>query len=299
MIGLESPRTRDMLARGDAVNLLAALLLYGLFYGTFFLQAFLSGNYIAPSDSFDFGVAAYLAPAALWTQGMYSGYPIAADPQGLTWYPVLQLFRALGVDWNVFLTSAYVVASATGFLFARRLTGSTPAGVFSGFVIGFSGMMVGYITNFNQLHAFAWVPLVLYGLQLIREGLDRQGAAVTAVAVALMWLAGHPQIAVYTTYLAAGACAGQLLLDRPAAAVALRRLGWSGAALALGLLLAAIAVLPMIELGSLSARAEPSWELYASSVLPPRELLTLLLPFAFGGFWTASGSVPYIGETAD
>ena len=286
-------------ARREAGAFLAALLMYGVFYGTFFVQSFLSGNYIAPSDSLDFGVAAYLSSPALWTEGMWSGYPIAADPQALTWYPVLHLFRALGADWNTFLIAAYVLTSATTFLFVRRLTRSTLAGAFSGFVCGFSGLMVGYITNFNQLHAFGWVPLALYGLQLIREGLHRPGAAVTALAIALMWLAGHPQVPVYAMYLAAGVIGGGLLVDRPSRAVALTRLRWAGLALALGLMLAAVALLPMMELGGFSPRADSSWELYASSALPPRELLTLLVPFAFGGFWTEAGEVPYLGDTRD
>ena len=128
----------------------AALLLYGAFYSAFFLKSLLSGNYIAPSDSLDFGVAAFLSSPALWTQGMYSGYPIAADPQALTWYPVLHLFRLFGLGWNGFLISAYVVASATCFLFVRRLTGSNLSGAFSGFVYGFSGVMVGHISHFNR-----------------------------------------------------------------------------------------------------------------------------------------------------
>lgn len=286
-------------ARREVGGFLAALLLYGLFYAAFFAQSFLSGHYIAPSDSLDFGVAGYLSPPALWTQGMYSGYPIAADPQALTWYPVLHLFRVLGADWNIFLIAAYVIASATGFLFVRRLTGSSLAGAFSGFVCGFNALMLGYITNSNQIHAFAWVPLALYGLQLIREGLHRSGAAVTALAIALMWLAGHPQVPVYAMYLAAGVTGGGLLVDRASTAVALTRLRWSGMALALGLALAAIELLPMIELGGFSARASSTWDLYASSALPPRELLTLLVPFAFGGFWTRSGGVPYLGESGD
>ena len=44
-------------ARGEAGAFLAAVVMYGVFYGAFFLQGFLSGNYIAPSDSLEFGVA--------------------------------------------------------------------------------------------------------------------------------------------------------------------------------------------------------------------------------------------------
>src|SRR5207244_3084953 len=113
------------------------------------------------------------------------------------------------------------------------------------------------------------------------------------------WMAGHPQVPVYAMYLGAGVIGGGLLVDRPSKAVAFARLQWAGVALVIGFMLAAIVLIPMIELGRFSPRADSSWELYASSALPPRELLALLVPFAFGGFWTQSGGVPYIGETGD
>src|SRR5258706_13267741 len=69
--------------RSEAGAFVAALLMYSVFYAAFFLQGFLSGNYIAPSDSLDFGVADFLSSPALWTEGMWSGYPVAADPQAL------------------------------------------------------------------------------------------------------------------------------------------------------------------------------------------------------------------------
>lgn len=280
----------------DARAFAVALLLYAAFYCGFFYQSFLSDNYIAPSDSLDFGVAAYLSPPALWTQGMYSGYPIAADPQSLTWYPVLHLFRLAGLDWNVFLISAYVIASAACFLLVRRLTGSNLAGAFSGFAYGFSGVMLGHIGHFNQIHAAAWVPLALYGLQIVREGRHCAGVVVAAAGFALMWLAGHPQVPVYTAYLSAALLLGGLFIDRPQPRVALARVGWSGAAVALGLALAAISVLPMVELGELSRRAQSSWELYISKALPPWQFLSLASPFAFGGFWYDGDiAVPYFG----
>lgn len=227
---------------------------------------------------------------------MYSGYPIAADPQALTWYPVLHLFRLLGLDWNGFLISAYVVASATCFLLVRRLTGSNLAGVFSGFVYGFSGVMLGHIGHFNQIHSAAWVPLALYGLQLTREGLHRPGALVSAFAFAMMWLAGHPQVPVYTAYLCVALIAAGLFIDRPPRAVALARLRWSAFGMIVGLGIAAISILPMVELGELSRRSQSNWEVYISKALPPWQLLAIALPFAFGGAWSdGSLPVPYFG----
>ena len=276
-----------------------AWLAYAAFFGAFFWRSLMSGYYIAPSDSLDFGVAAYLSPVMLWTQAMYSGYPIAADPQSLTWYPLLHAFRALGLDWNLFLISAYSIACTTCFLFVRRLTGSTLAGAFAGFTYGFSGVMLAHIIHFNQIHAAAWVPLALYGLQVTREGHYRSGTAAAAVGFALMWLAGHPQVPLYTAYLSAALIVGQLLTDRPAKDVRIARVAWSFGAIALGTALAAVTVIPMIELGGLSGRAEANWELYVSKALPPRQLLSLVVPFAFGGFWhDDSVSVPYFGEGA-
>jgi hypothetical protein len=277
----------------------AALAIFSAFYGAFFLRSLLSGNYIAPSDSLDFGVADYLSRPGLWSRGIWAGYPIAADPQSLVWYPPLQLFRILHLGWNLFLLSAYVVASTTCFLFVRRVNGSTLAAVLSGLLCGFNALAIGYITNFNQLHAFAWVPLVLYGLQLIRERREPQGAAVGAIAVALMWLAGHPQVPVYSMYLAGAFAVGTLIVDRAGRQAAITRLVWSGAALVLGLAIASVLIVPMLELTRYSARADSSFELYSSSAVMPRELLTVIAPFAFGGFWSAPDGVPYIGSTGD
>ncbi len=275
---------------------LVALLSYTAFYLAFFFQSLHNGNYIAPSDSLDFGVAAYLSRPQLWTEGMYSGYPIAADPQSLIWYPVLHLFRLAGLDWNIFLISAYIIASTAACLYIRRLTKSAMAGAFSGFAYGFSGVLLGHIGHFNQIHAAAWVPIGLYGLQLIREGSYRGGALTAAGGFAMMWLAGHPQVPVYTAYLSAALIAGQLLIDRPARDVALRRVAWSFGAMAIGFAIATISILPMVELGDVSRRSESKWDVYISKALPPWQLLAIALPFSFGGFWVnGSMPVPYFG----
>jgi hypothetical protein len=285
-----------MTARRDVRAFIAALLLYAVFYSAVFLKSLLSGEYIAPSDALDFGVASYLSSPSLWTQGLYSGYPIAADPQSLIWYPVLQLFRILGVGWNAFMVAPFVLASATCFLLVRRLTRSNIAATFSGFVFGFSGPMLGNLGHFNQLHATAWMPLVLYGLQLTREGLYRTGTAIAAIAFAMVWLAGHPQIAVYTAYLSAALLAGGLFIDRPPKASVVKRVSWSAVAMGLGTGLAAVMIIPMLELSELGHRSSSNWELYTSKALPPWQLLTLVFPSSFG-FWADNDlSVPYFGD---
>lgn len=287
------------MTRNDGRAFAAALLLFAVFFTAVFFEALRSRQYlIAPGDALDLGVADYLSTPSFWTEGLYSGYPIAADPQSLTWYPVLQLFRLLGIGWNVFMIAPYVLGSATCFLLVRRLTASNVAGAFGGLVFGFSGPMLGNMGHFNQLHAIAWAPLALYGLQRIREGLSRSGAAITSLALVMMWLAGHPQLPVYTLYLAAAFMVGGLFLDRPERGAAVARLKWSAIAVALSLGIAAVMIVPLVELSRLSPRAESSWQLYIGKALPPWQLLTVALPFSFG-FWAENGrSVSYFGDGA-
>jgi hypothetical protein len=159
--------------------------------------------------------------------------------------------------------------------------------------------MLGYVANFNQIHAYAWVPLVFVGLEVIREGGRRRGAVIVALASAFTWLAGHPQIAVYAIYVAAVFVALAMAVDRPGLRMALARVGWSIVGLGLGLAVAAVAVVPMLEFGAASGRFESNWQLFIGSSYPVRELLTLLAPFAFGGFRAPQGAVPYVGETGD
>ena len=288
-----------MSRRFDALTFGSAVALYILFYAAIFQQALLGNNYIAPSDSLDFGVSTYLSDASLWSEGMYSGYPVAGDPQTLTWYPVFQLFRVLDAPWNVFMIAAYVIASAAAFLLVRRLSGSTLAGLFGGLVYGFSGVMIAHISHYNQIHAAAWLPLVVYGLHLIREDRFRAGGAVTAAAYAMMWLAGHPQVAVYTFYLCAALVGGWLLIDRPDRPTLVQRVRWSAAGVVGGLGLAAVMIVPMLELGALSRRGAGRWDLYIQGALPPRQLLALLFPFSFGGILTpADVRVPYFGDNS-
>lgn len=285
------PNSAGTSTRSEVGAFLGALLLYGLFYATFFIQSFRSGNLLAPSDSFDYGVADYLSPVALWTDSMFSGFPFGADPQSFIWHPLLQACRLLGIDWNIFLIAAYAITGASAFLLIRHLTRSNIAAAFGGLVCSLNALMIGYVANFNVIHAVAWVPLVFYGLQRIREGAVRGGTAVAGVAGALMWL-GHPQISVYAVYLAGFVVLGQLAIDRPRLDSAAMRVAWSLGALLLGILLAACMFLPAMELSAVSTRNETGWELYNSSLLPPRELLTMWMPMVFGGFWTSGGSVP-------
>ena len=96
---------------GDPAAFGVAFVGYSLFFFGFFAQSLRGANEIAPGDALDFGLSTFLSPTTVWTDAMYSGYPIIADPQALSWYPIFHLMRALGLSWTLFEIAGYVLAS--------------------------------------------------------------------------------------------------------------------------------------------------------------------------------------------
>ncbi len=300
---LDSMRTRLQNGVGIALKALSvrevwiALGSYIAFYLLFFGRSFSTGRYIAPSDSFDFGLSAFLSRQEIWTEYLFSGYPIGADPQALMWYPVFRMFVSVGYGWNLFLLAPFVIASFTCFLFVRHLGARPPAAFFSGVVYGFSSTLMSHIPHFNQLHVAAWVPLLPYGISLVCRGKTASGVAVGSMGLALMVLAGHPQLMVYCVYLSTAYLGYRLWVSQFSRDDAIRVGVFGGLTFVLGFGLAAIQLIPARELASLSSRAAAGWELFIADALHPIELVAIFLPHAFGEFGAGAVRVdPLVGQ---
>ena len=78
-----SPRTAFLL-----------LLLFVGFYVLFFSPVLIEGRSLAPGD----GIASYrpnYLPKTLWEPNLMTGFPVAADPQVMSWYPLAVLLSWL------------------------------------------------------------------------------------------------------------------------------------------------------------------------------------------------------------
>ncbi len=279
------PGMRVLLGRG-----LAALTMYGVLFAAFFAKSFSTGGYIAPSDNLDMGMANFLSPRTFWTEGMYSGFPIAADSQALTWYPMLHALTSFDWGWNVFIVLPYVFASLNCFLFVYVLCRSFLPAFFAGLVFGFGGSMMMHINHFVLIHSAAWIPLLPLAIVLLRNQRQTAGILIGSLSLCLMLLAGHPQLLVYNLYFL-GAYAGFTLLRFEGSRDEKRRFAVSCAGMVLlGIGLAAIQAIPTFELASLVERSRASWELYTSKALHPAQLLTVAFPVLFGSI------DPFVGE---
>src|SRR5262245_46913712 len=86
------------------------LVFYSLLYTLFFAPALLADRLLAPGDGILYYLPAFYAPRTLWTTLLLSGFPVSADPQIQSWYPLKYVFSYFG-SWNGFVISAYVLAS--------------------------------------------------------------------------------------------------------------------------------------------------------------------------------------------
>jgi hypothetical protein len=260
----------------------AVLAAFSLLYGAFFAPVLLSGGLLAPGDARELSLPHYASPRSLWAPELFAGFPAMGDPQNLFWYPPALLLAPLPNSWNAFVLSAYVLASCFTYGYVRLLTGSRPAAFVGGAVYGLSGFFMSHLGHTNVIHSAAWAPLLLWALERLRRRPSPGWVLAGAAAVACSALAGHPQFFVYglgvgglyVLLLGWGAPAG----SRTYAATAL-------AAVALGLGLAGVQLVPTLELQGQSLRATLSFRDFVSYCLPAQELPRLLFPYCCGGFW--------------
>lgn len=268
----------------------------------------------------------------LWNPYLFLGAPFLANPQTAVLYPLHWLFVGLPAAASLKASLAlHLWLAALGMaVYVRRVArlGWLPALV-AGLTWSLSGYLGARAGQINQVSAAAWLPWLLTLLEASAPrwrlpaggpGAPRQAPAVQglalaglAVAVALQLLAGHTQssfIAMSGLLLAAawpGLAAlldwlwGKLRrrpapLDRTALRTAGGRLLIALGAIALGALLAAVQLLPTLELSALSIRSGGlSFREAVSFSLQPRSLLFTFLP-SYGENLAGRLATPAYGE---
>ena len=257
-----------------------AFLGFLLFYCIRLSPELVKGNLLAPGD----GIIFYYPVTrewSLWMDNVLSGYPAFGDPQYLLWYPL----RWLGLSYNSLVISGYVLASFFTFGLVRQLTANIWAGIFAGLVFGMSGFMTANIGHLTIVHTAAWLPLGIWAADRLVTRATVAWFLVGSFAVACMFLAGFPQTFVYGMLVATSFFVFRLFsLGRPRGAQILKLGGLYLGMVFLGMLLAAVQVVPLIQLSNLSVRRDWSYEGFVSYSLPLSHSVLLLFPNLFGDF---------------
>src|SRR5256885_1061101 len=229
----------------------------------------------------------------LWNPSLFSGMPLLAAAQPGVLFPLnwFYLIFTPRMATNLMMLSAYMIAALGAYLCARR-SGSSVAGAgLTSVVWQASAFLVVQIGHTNILHTAALLPWLFWAIDGYGQTGDRRRGFVVAMVVALQCFAGHQQTFVYALLVAA---AYAVVLWRSSGA---RAYLWSLLLIGSGLALAAIQILPTLELLRQSLRSEASYDFFSSFSMPRRSVLTFVAPYLMGGGDGNLFRAPYIGPS--
>ncbi len=267
-------------------------LFFTVLYVVFFSPVIFAGRLLAYSDAVFYSIPNFYAPRTLWTNLLFSGYPVAADPQTQTWYPLAVLFSLLPNSWNAYIISGYVLSGCFMFGYVRTMTQSQLAGLVAGVSYSMSGFMIGRLVQIPLIHAAVWLPLIFWALEKNRQDSSTGWTVMGSLAIACSFLGGHTQIFFYGMIVAStyviymGWNSGNRRWSN------LWNFSWM---VLMGVGLVCIQLLPTLELAEWSSRASLSYSDFISFSLSPKEIMTLLFPYLFGGGGTVY-DVEYFGS---
>jgi hypothetical protein len=226
----------------------------------------------------------------LWNPYVLCGQPFLGNPQMGIFYPttlldaICPVWLALSLNTllHVFLCGAFC------FLYLRRWTVHKTSALAGALVYMGSSCLIGRLQFPPMIQTAAYLPLLLYWLDLSIDRPRPEYRLGITLTVALTLLAAHTQMA-YMTLLCGIAYATMRLWSksgRDGERPGLRSLGRQAWGLTcfggLGLCLTAIQILPALQLMKASTREALTPALANRFVLQPQQLLTLVDPHFFG-----------------
>jgi hypothetical protein len=237
----------------------------------------------------------------LWNPYHWLGRPFLADIESAFFYPPEALYLLLDVHIACALTCAlHLLLLLYGTVkLARALGTGRLVSIFVACAFAASAPIVGCFTS-GLIHygqALCYAPLVLYLGMRVQAGPQRRVVALLGLVLGLQVLCGHPQAAWLTEVGLVVFLVGRRL-ERPLLP-GMARLGLEllcvGAALGLGLALAAVALLPLAELAGQSNRPEASVAFAALFSEPLYGWATLLVPTELPYFGFQANGQLYAG----
>lgn len=286
----------------------------------YFFPATRGNLIISPDDGVIFNVPLRVAVAnlihagyvPLWNPYIFSGMPLFGAAQAGVLFPLnwFYLLFSIPVATNLMMLSTYALAALGAYLYARRSGASIAGAALTSLVWQWSGFLVGQIGHTNILHTAALLPWLLWAVDGYGASGKRSRGVLLAMLVAVQVFAGHQQSLVYALLVAAAYAvvmwratkepgessqrlqqAKQSQQSKQSGAAYL----WSLVFIAAGLALAAVQILPTLELLRNSLRSDASYDFFTSFSLPPRFLWTFFAPYVVGGGDGQLFRAPYVG----
>lgn len=238
----------------------------------------------------------------LWNPFLFNGYPAFANIQGQSFYPVNFLFILFSkftpylVQLQIILH--YFLAGVFMYLLSRSYLKDKKACFLSALAYMFSGYMVGHTEHLTQIGVITWFPLVFLLTEKAITNKNPAYIALAALFLGILILAGHPQTAhaaCFVIFIHAIYRAVYVYRTEKKPGIFFKSAAVITAVFIIGILIAAIQILPTYELVGESNRSGAlTWKNSAESgQLSIRDAILLIIPNYFG----AVTGEPYWGST--
>ena len=139
-----------------------------------------------------------------WSPYLYTGFPIHADMQGMTWNPIvliISIFTRYNMSVLEFEVIIYLILAAIGMY---SLLKSFSLSRIICIVGGISYMSCGFITGSASvipwLSSAAFIPFVLKYLKKFLEKPRLKSSLSFSISLSLLFLCGYPTFFIYTSY---------------------------------------------------------------------------------------------------
>ena len=226
----------------------------------------------------------------IWNDLVLGSIPFLANSQSAPLYPLHMLWSLAGLSAEALLSfSAWLhlwIAGCGLFLLSRRLGGNEIGGLIGASALILSSFLIAWIQLPSVVMTASWIPWVLLGVLRLFEERNAKSIAKLGLAVGLMLLSGHLQIAMYGLIAALLYVLWLGLGEKSGKAILL-----NGVSLLLGILIASPQLLPVLENGRNGHRAQPptseGYKGYSALALKPHHLSIIAAPTMFGmpGEW--------------
>lgn len=228
----------------------------------------------------------------LWDPYVGGGQAAVSDALHQMFLLPVLMIRLIGSEvlgFNLWVLLPFPCAAIGTWLFLRRRF-SGVASTLGAIAFAVSGPVVSTGNFPNMSWSVAAIPWVLWGADRVAAVPTFRNVAILACATAFQALAGEP-VTLFATLVATG-CFVLFVTDAPfKVGVSVKRGVWVASGLVLGLLLAAIQLLPMVQASRLAERASQIgtdlWSLH------PRALIETVALHVYGDYYT-SPSLAYV-----
>ncbi|MEN6547383.1 MAG: hypothetical protein ABFE07_15205, partial [Armatimonadia bacterium] len=263
----------------------------------------------------------------LWNPYMFCGTPFVANNQSAVFYPETWLFMLMAPErafgWSALLS--LIMGGTFMFFFLRVLGLRRLASVIGTLPFLFCGFLVGWMLLPTVRAVPMWLPLMLLAFEHTIRSLSSSAGgspasagpstinarppavaqpstpllwpALCAFAIGMQFLAGHLHVSLFVLMIFGAYLLFRLIQEwaRGERRAASRALGYTAAAVLVGTALAALQLLPVLELVGMNPRqaAPVTFADVKGNAMVPAYLLTALIPDLFGNpadynYWGSS-----------